>query len=156
MKKFKRIIGFCLLLFGCFCLMSCGSNATTKLSCNKEISKKDGMETKMVTDMTYKGDKIIKVNVKWSLHYDNAIYTEKEMKTLVDDTANSYRKVYGSNDNIKITTVKDDNSNYSVNILIYYDKLTKDEKEYYRFNFPDGLDKSKEDFESEGYTCKSE
>ncbi len=155
MKKFKRIIGFSLLLFCCMCLISCSGSGTSKLSCSKEISSKEGMQTKMVTDITYKGDNITKVNVKWSLHYDSAMYTEKEMKTLVDDTAKSYRNVYGNNNNIKISTIKDDGSNYSVNILIFYDKLTKDEKEYYRFNFPDGLDRSKEDFEGEGYSCKS-
>jgi hypothetical protein len=155
MKRFKRIIGFCLLFFSLFCLISCESNKETlKLNCSKLLTDKEGLTTYMTSTSEYEGDTIVKVSIKWTAKYDKTKYTEDEIMTLSNDTAESYKKEYGDSKNIKISSGKVDDGEYGVIIMVDYENLTQEEKDKYGFNFPDGLEKSKSDFEASGYTCK--
>ncbi len=155
MKKYKRIVGFCLFLFCCFCLISCGSSKDTlKLNCSKELSNADGLTTYMTSTAEYEGDTIVKVSVKWTAKYDKTKYAEEEIQKLANDTADSYKNTYGNNSNITISSNKLNDDEYGVIININYKNLSKEERDQYGFNFPDGLEKSKSDFEASGYTCQ--
>ena len=155
MKKIKRIVGFCLLLFCCFCLISCGSEKEgPKLICTKQLMDSDGLVTYMTTVVNYEKDIIDKVTLKWLVRYDINEYSEDEIQTLVNDTVNSYKNTYGNNTNIIINSTKGESNEYYVTISVNYSKLSKSDRVAYGFDFPDGLEKSRKDFEEAGYTCK--
>lgn len=155
MRKIKKIIGYCLLLFGCFCLISCDSKKEgIDLTCSKDLTNENGLSTNMSTIVNYDGDTINTVTLKWFVTYDPNEYTQDEIEELVLSTESTYKKTYGNNNNIRITSSKFEENKYLVSIVIDYQKLSDNDKKAYGFDFPDGLEKSKKDFEDAGYTCK--
>lgn len=155
MKSFKKVVGFCLLFFACLFLISCGGKVKTEqLRCSKQLTNADGLLTTMSTVSDFEDDKLATITLKWSARYDKNTYTEDEIQTLANDTALSYKKTYGDNKNIKISSVKTGDYEYTVNLVVEYNKLTDEEKQKYGFDFDGDLESSKADFEKSEYTCK--
>ena len=81
-------------------------------------------------------------------------YTDQEVQTLASDTVGSYNKTYGDSKNIKISSAKTGDNEYTVYLVVDYDKLTPEEKNKYSFNFESDKDNTKTELESSGYACK--
>lgn len=155
MRKTKRVIGLLLLLISCFCLMSCGNNNKdiVKLTCYKTTDSNNGIDTRIITTIGYKNDNVNDYNLKWLIKYDEAKYNENEILNLVENTTNNYKNTYGGSSNVKISNTKVTGGEYAVNVEINYAKMSKADREKYGFNFPDGIDKTRQDFITSGYKC---
>ncbi len=156
MRKFKRIFGFCLLLFCCLCIMSCGKEKEielAKLTCYKSIASNNGIDTKLVTTVGYDGDEVKTYMLKWLIKYDESKFNEKDILDLVEDTTENYKTNYGGSSHVKISNTKITAGEYGVIVDINYGKMPKKEREQYGFNFTDDYTKTKNSFVNAGYIC---
>jgi len=150
MRSIKRVL---LLLLCSVFLISCDVKRDT-LECYIDKSSKDGILEKMNTIVEYANKKVEKVTFVYTLTYDLEKYKEEEIVNLTNSIKAEYEKNYSGNDNISISSNRNDNSEFEIAVAINYGKLSQEDKEKYGLSFPDGIEKSRNDFEEDGYTCK--
>ncbi len=150
MKSVRRIL---LLIICCSFLISCDVKRNT-LECSIDKSSKEGITEQMSTTVEYANKKVDKVTFVYSLTYDLEKYKEEEIINLTNSIKEEYEKTYKDNGNISISSKRNGNRTFEIAVAINYGKLTNEEKEKYGLSFPDGIEKSRNDFEAEGYTCK--
>ena len=150
MKSIKRVL---LLIICCSFLISCDVKRSS-LVCSIDKSTKEGITEKMSTTVEYANKKVDKVNFVYLLNYDLDMYKEDEIVSLTNSIKEEYEKTYGDNKNISISSSRNGNKEFSISVAVNYSKLTTEEREKYGLSFPDGIEKSKSDFEADGYTCE--
>ena len=155
MRKFKRFIGFSLLILSCFILVGCGKvKVTDKLVCYKAQDSIQGVSAKEIATVGYDGDRVVTYSIKWLYKYDGRIITEGEIKDLVETRKKGFKNKFGNSSNINIVDKKVTDDEYSITMTINYSKMSESEREKFGFNFPDGKEKSKQDFINSGFICE--
>ena len=155
MKKFKRLLRVGLLITVCFILAGCGKvKETDKLVCYKAQDSIQGVDAKLIATVGYNEEKVVTYSIKWLYRYDGRIIKESEIKELVETRKKGFKDKFGGSSNISIVDKKVKDDEYSVTMTVNYAKMSQADRDKHGFNFPDGKEKTKQDFINNGYICE--
>ena len=145
----KKIVKTFVLIVGLMLFTGCGEKV---LKCSKESSSiNDEMLMSQVTKITFKNDKMTKVNLEMDVKLSDSLI--KYLDSVLESNLTEFKSIEDIN-GFSYTTKKNDDG-FTVKIKANLDKMTDSEKERFTYvNSSNNYEKEKAEMEEDGYVCE--